>query len=116
MTLKIRQLTSFIYGGYLAFIFMIFDIADCFIHFKKEGIHLIFYLGTFYLLLTIILDRQKVIKALEDTTSFSILYKREILVALLIIPIYLLTKSTLIPLLIGICHTCWMYKYYIKGY
>lgn len=84
MTIRIQNLTSLLYGWFIGMLYMIPNIIDILINSREEWIMLIFYLGCFVFFISFVVERYKAILALDESSSFQLLFKREIVFAIIL--------------------------------
>lgn len=112
MTIKIQNLTAIIYGWMIGILMLIPDMINTFMHLKEEWLMLIFYIGCLYLIIPFIKERHQAVQQLDDTPSFTLLYKHELIIFVLLCILAFIPNITLISILIGAYHFYWVYKNY----
>lgn len=112
MTIRIQNLTCLLYGWFIGIVYMIPDIIDTLMNSREEWIMVIFYLGCFALFISFVVERYKAILALDESSSFQLLFKREIIFAIILTITTLISWMSVISFCIGAYHLYWVYKNY----
>ena len=112
MTRKIYTLTWFIYGFFSAMVRRFPDIIDAFMNLREEWIIVIVYLAWVALFIFFVVVRHKAIRELDESASFHFLFKREMIVALILTIATLIAWTSIITLFIELYQIYWVCKNY----
>lgn len=112
MTIRIQNLTCWMYGWFIGIVYMISDIVNALMNLREEWIMVIFYLVCFALFISFVVERDKAIRALDESSLFQLLFKREIIFAVILIITTLISWTSVISFFIGAYHLYWVYKNY----
>ncbi len=112
MTIRIENLTGWIYGCFIGIIYLIPDMIDTLTNLSEEWLMVIGYLGCFFIFIFSIVTRHKAIRELDEPSSFQLLFKREIIFAIIITITRLISWISVVSFLIVAYHLYWVYKNY----
>lgn len=112
MTLNIQNLTGIIYGWFLGMLCIMPNMVDAVQNLSHDWLRGIFYIGCLVLIVPFMIERYQSIRLLNHAAFSQRLYKREIIVAMLIVLTRLISSMLIISVLIGGYHLYWVYQNY----